>query len=119
MQDLHGMGENRDFSPGGHTQISGALGPSAKQCLHRSLGRTHLRVVEGLLGMRGLLWLPVGARSLVAETPGNTDWCKLSRRSFSTKTWPCPTAYSVGTSPTKPPARQEHTDSPPISRQDA
>ena len=80
MQDLHGTGENRDFSPGGHTQISGALGPSAKQCLHRSLGRTHLWVVEGLLGRQGQLLLSVAARTEVAEAPGNIHQRELSQR---------------------------------------
>lgn len=73
----------------------------------------------GSPGEAGVTWLPVGSRSLVAETPGNTTSIKLSSRSFSTKTWPGPTVYSVGTSLAKQPARQEHTDSPPISRQDA
>ena len=56
------MGENRDFSSGGHTQISGALGPSANQCLHRSLGRTYPWVVEGLPGRRGLAATPCGSK---------------------------------------------------------
>lgn len=57
------MGQGKtEFSPGGHTQISGALGPSAKQRLHRSLSQTYLWVVEGLLGRRGLAVAPCGSK---------------------------------------------------------
>ena len=90
MQDLHGTGENRLQSERAHadfrctgTQRKAVTPQEPRPDLTCGLWRVSW-------GGGGWLWLPVGARSLVAETQGNTNWHKLSRRSFSTKTWPCP-----------------------------
>ena len=62
--------------PGGFT----CTGTQAKQWLHRNLGQTYLWVVEGLLGRQGQLLLSVGARTEVAEAPGNIHQRELSQR---------------------------------------
>ena len=45
----------------GAHKVSCALGPRAKQGLHKNLGQTYLQVLEDLLGRQGQLWLIVGA----------------------------------------------------------
>ena len=117
MQDLHGSGENRLQSERAHADFK-CTGTQRKAVtpqepwldLPVGCGGSpgEAGVGCGSLWEQGHWWqrpkgIPIGVSSpggLLAPRPG-------------------PAHYSAGTSRTKQPARQEHTDSPPISRQDA
>ena len=58
-QELHRMGGNGTPLLKGEYKISCALGPRAKQRLHRNLGQTWLQVLENLLG-KWSHWLTLG-----------------------------------------------------------
>ena len=54
-----GLGEmETPFLKGAH-RLSRALGPRAKQSLHRNLGQTWLQFLEDILGKQGWMWLVV------------------------------------------------------------
>ena len=97
-----------------------ALGPRAKQWLHRSLGQTYLHFLEGLLTYEEWSWLTVGARALVVEAPGNIHWCGLSWRTpFWHEIWPHATACRLQyeTTMLRPNNQQGGNTAPSISRQ--
>ena len=51
----------------GAHRLSCALGPRANQVLHKNLGQTYLRVLEGLLGKQRVAVARFGDRTLEAE----------------------------------------------------
>ena len=54
----------------GAHRIQCALGPRAKQRLHKNLGQTYLWVLEGLLVKQGIVVAPYKVRTLEAEVLG-------------------------------------------------
>ena len=68
-------------------KFSHALGPRAKQWLHRNCARPTCGSWRFSGGGRSQLWLTVGARTLVVKTPGNIHWCELWGHHFGTKMW--------------------------------
>ena len=61
----------------GAHRIQCALGPRAKQRLHKNLGQTYLWVLEGLLGKQGSAVPHSGGMTLDAEIPGNNHCHEL------------------------------------------
>ena len=91
VQELHRTGENKDspFLKGTH-RISCALGPRAKQRLHRKLGQTKLQFLEDLLGKQRLTVPCCGRRALEAKLLGIFIILCSSRDRHFGKIWPQP-----------------------------
>ena len=64
-----GLGETKTSLLEGAHKISHALGPRAKQWLHRRLGQTYLWVLEGLLGRWGSAVAHCGGKETDARGP--------------------------------------------------
>ena len=65
-------GKQTPLWEGAH-RLSCALGPKAKQRLHKNLGQTCLWFLEDLLGREGLAAFHCGGRTLEVEAPENVS----------------------------------------------
>ena len=74
-----GLGETTPFLKSTH-KVSCALGPRAKQWLHKNLYQTYLWAWEGLLGRQGSGMAPCTGKALEVEAPGSNHWHELPRR---------------------------------------
>jgi len=101
-----GLGEMETSLLKGTHRLSGALGPSAKQRLHRRLGQTCLQLMEDLLGKQVTV-AHCGGGTLEAKVSGRNISVYLSRYGHFGKIWfypsglrsPRPNNKLVGTQP--------------------
>ena len=73
-------------------RLSCAVGPGAKQRLHRNLGQNRLQFMEDLLGKQGVSVARCGGRTLEAKVSGIFISMCSSRGGHVGKVWPHPSA---------------------------
>ena len=115
VQEPMGLGEmETPFLKGAH-RLSRALGPRAKQGLHRNLGQTRLQFLGDLLGKQRVTMACCGGRALEAKLLGIFISVCSSRGGHFGKMQPHPTALR---SP-RPNNNPDSITAPPISKQAA
>ena len=81
VQEFHRTGGNRLHSWRAHTRFHIHWDPAQSSDSTGAWAKPTGRSWRVFWGDEGQLWLTVGARTLVAEAPGNTDPHELSQRS--------------------------------------
>ena len=85
-----GLGEMKTRLLRGMHRVSYALGPRAKQRIHRNLGQTCLQSLEDHLGKQGVTTAHCGGRILEAKVSRIIMSVNSSRGGHFGKIWPRP-----------------------------
>ena len=108
-----GLGETKTPYLEGAHKVSCALGPTAKQWLHRSLGQTYLWVLESLLGRWGSALTHCWGKDTGGGVPWeySSSWALLEVAILPLRPGPTqlPAGSSAGTSQAKQPIGWEHS----------